>query len=120
MQFGARRSDAADLDPAVGEPLVGIVGPQQKPVFGARGEHAVGFRRAAGHKIVDHHAGIGIGAAKGEAARAARSEQGRIDAGDEPLRRRLLIAGGAIDLPGQKQPAASPSAPACASAPADR
>ena len=43
------------------QPLVGIVGPQPQPVFGPRGEHAVGLGDARGHQIVNQNAEIAIG-----------------------------------------------------------
>ena len=60
----AVRSDAAEVDAERRQALVGIVGAQAQPVFGARGEHAVGLGDAARHQVVDHHAEIAVGAAR--------------------------------------------------------
>ena len=57
-------ADAADFRPSRRQALVGVVGAQAQPVLGARGEHAVGLGDAARHQVVDHHADIGVGAAR--------------------------------------------------------
>ena len=46
------------------QPAVGIVGPQQQPVFGPAGEHAVRLVDAARDQVVDHHADIRLIAAE--------------------------------------------------------
>ena len=97
---GALAADRAMRDADRGQALVGVVGAQGQPVFGARGEHAVGLAGAAGHQIVDQNADIGVGAVEHYRFRSSRG-QGGVEPGDQPLRRSLLIAGGAIDLPGK-------------------
>ena len=51
---------------------VGVVGPQRQPIFGARGEHAIGLADALRGQVVDQHADIGVGAVERPAARAGR------------------------------------------------
>ena len=75
---------------------------QRQPVFGARGEHAVGFGDAARHQIVDHHANIGLGAVEHRGALPGRRAR-RVQPGDQALRGGLLIAGRAVDLSGAEQ-----------------
>ena len=99
-----RRPDTANFNATVRQTLIGIVGPQQQPVFGPRGEHPIGFGGTARDQIVNHHAGVGIRPAEGEDVSRARRPQCRVDAGNKPLRGRLFIACRAIDLASQKQP----------------
>ena len=65
-------ADAADRDALSGQPLIGIVGAQRQPIFGARGEHAVRLGDAARDQIVDHHAEIAFGAIEDDFARRRR------------------------------------------------
>ena len=99
--------DAAQRDSLVGQALVGIVGPQGQTVFGTRGEHPVRLGDAARHEIIDHDAEIAVGAIEYDRRRTRRG-QGCIETGDKPLRRSLFVAGGAVDLPCQKQPRQTP------------
>ena len=82
--------------------FIGVVGAERQPIFGARGEHAVGFADPARHQIVDHHANIGFGAIEGHWLPPGGASCS-VQPGDEPLRRRLFIAGGAVDLAGEIQ-----------------
>src|SRR3546814_4552878 len=75
---------------------------QAEPVFRARGQHTVRLGNALKHEIVDHHADIRIGAIEREGGEIARRRRG-VDTGNKPLRCRLLIAGGAVDLAGAEQ-----------------
>ena len=56
----AARPDRAPGLAQRGQAQVGIVGPQAKPIFGPRGEHAIGLVGAPGHQVVDHHPDIGF------------------------------------------------------------
>ena len=62
MRPRPHRADAAERNTPVRQALIGIVGAQRQPIFGARGEHAIGLGDAAGDEIVDHHAEIAFGA----------------------------------------------------------
>ena len=108
-------ADAAERDALVGQPFVGVVGAQRQPVFGARGEHAIGFADALGGEIVDHHAEIGFGAVENRAPSCAAGAARRVEASDQPLRGRFLVAGGAVDLAGEKKPGRCAALPAPAS-----
>ena len=61
-------------------------------------EHAVGFVGASGNQVVDEHARVGLVALQHEGF-AAEQFFRRIDSRQQALDRRLLVAGGAIDLP---------------------
>ena len=71
-------------------------------------------------QVVDQHADIGLGAVEHEVRPPPPAAQRGIDAGHQTLRRRLLVAGGAVDLAGQEQAAAARAAPASGRARADR
>ena len=92
---------------------------KRQPVFGARGEHAVRLGDAARHQVVDHDADIAFGAVEDD-RRARRRRARGVEAGDQALRGRLLVAGGAVDLAGQEEPGHALASPASARARADR
>ena len=85
------------------QPPVGIVGPQQQPVFGPAGKHAVRLVDAAGDQIVDHHADVRLVAAEHQRLLTAQTEH-RVRAGKKPLRGRFFVPRGAVDLAGTKEP----------------
>ena len=89
------------------EPRNGIVGAQVKPMLGARGEHPIGLADPLKNEVVDHHPDIALRAIEGQRCKVARPCCG-IGPSDQPLRRRLLIAGRAIDLSSEEQSAAIP------------
>ncbi len=99
-------ADTADRDATIREPLVRIVRAQRQTILGARCEHAIGLGDAAGDKIVDHHGEIAFGAIEDDLATGAPSPahaRRGIEPGDQALPRRFLIAGGAVDLAGEKE-----------------
>ena len=112
-------ADAAERDALFGQPLVGVVGAQRQPVFGARGEHAIGLADAAGDEIVDHHPEIGFGAVEARGAAPAGLARG-VDPGDQALRGRLLVAGRAVDLAGEDRARRRGASPGWRRARADR
>ena len=81
-----------------GQALVGVVLPQGQPVFAAAGHHAVRVHDTLGHKVIHQRT---------EVARMTRQNElffaqciaGGVQAGQQPLRSRFLVAGGAIELP---------------------
>ena len=81
--------------------------PKQQTVLGARGEHAVRLCRAAGHQVVDQHANVGLVPPEHKGRLPITSRERRVEAGDEAKARRLLVAGGADDLPRQIEAAAA-------------
>ena len=97
-------ADEAELAPPLAQAQVGVVLAQQQAPLGARGEHPVGLAGAAGDQVVDEDPEVGLRAVEDE-RRARLREAGRVDPGPEPLRRRLLVAGGAVDLAGEEEAA---------------
>ena len=93
------------------QPAVGVVVPQQQAVLGPASEHAVRLIDAPGDEVVDEHADIRLGAVQDQGVFAFHPER-RVDAGHQPLRRCLLVAGRAVDLPREitaRRPASSPA-----------
>ena len=82
---------------------VGVVLAKLQPVLGAAGEHAIGLGNAPGDEVVHQHAQVGLVAPRAPAGVAPRVQR-RVDAGEEPLRGGLLVARGAVDLPGEEEP----------------
>jgi len=58
-----RLADGPDLVRQTAQPLFRVVLPQQQPVLGAGGVHAVGLTVVLRHQVVDEHADVGLGAA---------------------------------------------------------
>ena len=56
----------ADAVCPLGEPLVGSIVPELKPVFGTGGEHPVRFINPLRDKVVDHNADVSLVAAQCE------------------------------------------------------
>ncbi len=95
-------ADQPDIDAKLSQPLVGIVDAKLQAEFGPRREHAIGLGNAARDEVVDHHPEIGIGTRENQRVPALDGER-RIGPGQKALGRCLLIASGAIDLPGEIQ-----------------
>ena len=68
------------------------------------GEHAIGFGRRLSHQIINQHPHVRLISAKHKIRCAVSDISHRINPGNLPLRCRLLIPAGSINLPGQKQP----------------
>ena len=90
------------------QPKVGVVLPQEQAVFAAAGHHAVGLVRALDHQVVHHHADVAHVAGQDERL-APKQRASGVDARQNPLRGGLLVAGGAVDLPGEVQPRHAPA-----------
>jgi hypothetical protein len=73
----------ADGGGARGEAEVGVVLAEEQAVFGAAGEHAVGFGAALGDEVVDHHAEVGLVAAEDE-FRFSQHLEGGVGPGERP------------------------------------
>ncbi len=101
------RSHTANRNAFGGQPLVGIIGAQRQPILRARGEHPIGLGDSARHQVVDHHRQIAFGAVESDGPSPAGSRR-RVQACHQALRRRFLVAGGAVDLPGEEQPRQAP------------
>ena len=91
-------ADEADAVSFFREADVRVVLPVEEAVFRPGGHHPVGFVGALGHQVVQQHADIALAAVDKEGFLALQL-QGGVHAGDEALHRRLLIAGGAVELP---------------------
>ena len=102
-------ADQAEFVSIGGQAAVGVVLAQHQPMLGARGEHAVRLARRLGHQVVDQHPDVGFVAPQDQllaaAARPAPQRQRGVDAGHQALRRGLLVAGGAVHLAGEVEPA---------------
>ena len=113
----ARRTDRAWTGSAIrrrapsAQPRRGIVGAQRQAIFGARGHHPIGLADALQRQVVDHHADIARAAVEADRRQVERL-RGGVEAGRQALRRRLLIAGRAVDLPGEEQARRRRDAPA--------
>ena len=99
---GAILADQAKIDPSRGQALVRIVRSQGQTVFGAGREHPIRLGDTARHQDHRSRPDIGFGPIKERIGFAAAIPDG-IQTGDQALRAGLLISGGAIDLPGEKQ-----------------
>src|SRR6185312_17040189 len=100
----ARVVDEAEAAAERRQALVGVVLAKEQAMLGARGHHAVRLVGALRRQVVDEHAGVRLIARQYELV-APELRQRRVGAGEEPLRRRLFVAGGAVDLPGEIEPA---------------
>ena len=81
---------------------VGVVLAQQQAILGAAGEHPVRLPGPSGHQVIDEHAEIRLAALRHPGLALAASQR-RIDAGDNALRRGLLVPGRAVDLAGEEE-----------------
>ena len=99
----ARGADAAQRNPLIREPLIGIVGTQRQPIFRARCEHPIWLGDAARYQIVDHDADIALGAIELDWCRVPCPRR-CIEAGNKTLRGGFFIAGRAVDLAGEEKP----------------
>ena len=87
-----------DLIASPGQPLVGVVLPQHQPVFAAGSHDAVGLVGTLRHQIVDQGADVALRPGKDKGAFPFQLP-GSVDTRHKALDRRLLIAGGAVELP---------------------
>ena len=81
------------------QPPVGVVLPVEQAVLGAGGHHAVRLIGALGHQIVDEHPDVPLVPPQNEGL-PVQKLQGGIHPGHEALDGGLLVAGGAVELPG--------------------
>jgi hypothetical protein len=86
------------------EPPVGVVAPEEQPVFRARGEHSVGLAMLEADQVVDHDPDVPLVAPEHERGPALELQRG-VDARDEPLAARFLVAARAVDLAGEVEAA---------------
>ncbi|EXI71365.1 MAG: hypothetical protein AW07_03697 [Candidatus Accumulibacter sp. SK-11] len=107
--LGAERRPALIVDQPqaasnLGQPQVGVVLAQRQAILGATGEHAVRFGNAAGDQVVCQHTEVGLITARRPRLPLLHLQR-RVGAGQQALRSSLLVAGGAVDLAGEKQTA---------------
>lgn len=76
---------------------------EQEPILGSRGEHAVGLEAPLGDQVVHKDADVGFLPPEGHTRFPPYQSRG-VQPADESLSRRLLVSGGAVDLPGEKEP----------------
>ena len=93
-------ADQPEPPARLGQAQVGVVLAQHQPILGATGEHPIGLGRSARDEIVDHDAEIGLVATR-QPGVAALHRKGCVDAGEQALRRGLLVAGRPVDLAGE-------------------
>ena len=84
------------------QPLVGVIDAQVQPELSPRGEHAVRFVNALVHQIVDQDSRVALRAADYQRFAALDAQRG-VDARHNALASGFFVAGGTVDLPGQKQ-----------------
>ena len=89
----------ADVVPPAGQPLVGVVLPEEQAVFAAGGHHPVGLVGALGDEIVDEGADVALRPGEDEIALAPQLPHG-VDPGRKALDCRLLVPGRTVELPG--------------------
>ena len=93
-----------EFAPALGEAQVGVVLPEQQAVLGTAGEHPVGLGDPAGHEVIDQHAEVALAAGRHPGGLVPHLAGG-VETGDQTLGARLLVAGRAVDLAGEVEPA---------------
>ena len=81
---------------------VGVVVAEHQAIFGAAGEHAIRLVDTPGDQVVDQDADVGPRTIENE-RRLVLDRERRVDAGDQPLGGRFLVARRAVDLAGEVQ-----------------
>ena len=87
----------ADFVSDVAQALVCVILPVEQAILAARGHHAVGFVGALGHQVVNQCPDVPVLAVQDEGTLPLEFPR-RVHTGDKALYRRLLIAGGAVEL----------------------
>ena len=80
-----------DRAPPRRQPQIGIVLPEDEPVLRAARHHAVGLLRPLRHEVIDEDADVAVTAPQDQRLLPGNAACG-IDARDQALRRRLLVA----------------------------
>ena len=79
---------------------IGVVVPQQQPIFGPRREHPVRFIHAPRDQVIDQNTQVGLAAVKHQRGTICQS-QCSVGPSQQPLPGRLLITGGSVELAGK-------------------
>src|SRR5438105_2640074 len=74
--------------------------PKFQPIFRTAAKHTVGLFSSLGYEIVNQNTDVSLISAEHEGW-AILNTQGCVSAGNQSLRRGLLVTGSAIDLPGK-------------------
>ena len=82
-----------------GQPLIGVVLPQAQAVLAAARHHAVGVQHTLCHKVIDQRTKVACVPRQHQLFFAQRVAGG-VQTGQQALRGGLLVAGGAVELPG--------------------
>jgi sporulation protein YlmC with PRC-barrel domain len=98
----ARTGHHAQLMADAGEPVIGVVFTQPQSILRTTGEHPVRFVGSQVDQIVHQDPDVGLVPARPPGG-LARHLARRIDTRQQPLRGRLLVAGGPVDLAGKEQ-----------------
>src|SRR5262245_47978986 len=73
-------------------------------MLGTRREHSVRLQASSSNQVVHKDSDVRLIAAESQ-RRLASNRLDSVDTGDQPLRRRLLITGGAVNLAGKEESA---------------
>src|SRR5262245_59017452 len=84
-----------DLTTDWGETQVRVVDAKEQAVLGARREHPVRLQASSCNQVVHKDSDVCLIAAESH-CRLAPNRLNGVDTGDQPLRRRLLVAGGTV------------------------
>src|SRR5258705_11040148 len=85
------------------QPLVGVIDSQVEAEFCPRRKHTVGLVGAFADEVVDENARVAFRASDDHRIHPAEAA-GSVDAGDNSLAARFLIARGTVDLSGEEKP----------------
>ena len=91
-----------ELVGAFGQTHVRVVLPEEDAIFRAGGKHSVGFVHAFCNEVVDEDADVRFIPSEDERLPTVAINM-RIDAGDESLSARFLVAGRPVDLSGEEK-----------------
>mmetsp|Transcript_54183 Transcript_54183/g.93326 ORF Transcript_54183/g.93326 Transcript_54183/m.93326 type:complete len:378 (-) Transcript_54183:619-1752(-) len=94
----------ASREPFLGEAEVGVVCAHREAVLRPGSEHAVRLVGSLGDQVVDEHPDVALVSFHHKRGPALRA-QPCVGPRDDALRRRLLVARGAADLPREEEPA---------------
>ena len=85
-----------------GQAAICIVLSQLQSILRSTGKHAIRFVHTVGDKVVNQDSDIGFISPQNH-GRSVLQRERSVDAGDQALRTRLLVAGRTIDLTGEKE-----------------
>src|SRR5688572_17704618 len=80
-----------------------VVLPEQEPVFRTGGKESVGLIHSSAHQVIHQHPKEGLVTPNDQRIATERASS-RVDPGDRPLARRLLVTGRAVHLTREEEP----------------